>query len=207
MAFANLTASPAEIKKAALVFVRPLMSDIEADAVVGKKIATSGGWIQLKTADGGVSFMPQRTTSTTYNQQVGDVDLYQDDCKYTAEINLSQIDMAVMQDLLSMDPATTGASDTLAYKAGRGLKLTEKAISILVYDKNEDPDNNSDTPDIDADGEALCILKAVASSDVPPIVFNTVQGMGKLTFTCLASKSTGAAAGIVAVQGPFDDLS
>ncbi len=206
MSFNNLSASGSEAKKIPLVFVRPLFSDIEADAVAGKKIPTTGGWVQIKTADGGVKFTPKRTTSTTYNQQDGDVDLYQDDCKYDLELNVSQLTLDILQDLLIMDPASSSPDTALDFKANRGAKLTTKGISVLVYDKNQDPNNSSNAPDVDCDSEALVILKAAPASDSPAITWDGNQNVAKLMFNCLASKSAGAAAGIVAKKGAFTAL-
>lgn len=205
MSFLNFTAQGTEKKKIPLVFVRSLLSDVEADAVAGKKVPTTGGWVKLNTFEGGVKFTPKRTTSTTYNQQEGDVDLYQDDCKYELELNLSQLDLEILQDIMNMDPSASGASDVLLYKANRGLKLTDKAVSFLIYDKNDD-ETNSGTPDVTKDGEALVVLKAAPASGDTPIALDGNQNSAKLTFNCLGSKSTGAANGVVAVQGPFTAL-
>lgn len=205
MSFLNFTAQGTEKKKIPLVFVRPLLSDIEADAVAGKKVPTSGGWIQLHTFEGGVKFTPKRTTSTTYNQQEGDVDLYQDDCKYELEVNISQLDLEILQDVMNMDPSASAASDVLLYKANRGLKLTNMAVSFLIYDKNDD-EENAGTPDVTKDAETLVILKAAPASGDMQIALDGNQNSARLTFNCLGSKSTGAANGVSAVQGPFTAL-
>lgn len=206
MSFTNFTAQGTDKKKTPLLFVRTMLSDVECDAVAGKKIPTTGGWVQLHTFEGGVKFTPKRTTSMTYNQQQGDTELYQDDCKYELEVNLSQIDLEILQDILLMDPSETSASDVLQYKANRGMKLTDKAVSFLVYDKNEDPTNESNTPDVDCDAETLVVFKAAPASGDVPIVLDGNQNSAKLVFNCLASKSTGAASGIVGVSGPFTAL-
>ena len=203
MAFLNFTAGATEKKPICRIFVKPAIGELEADMIESAQtIPSSGGWVQIHTGDGGFTLTPARTTTPLGNQQQGDTRLIQDVMEFTAEINISQLSLDVMQDLIILDPAATQAASHMSLRANRGTDITAKGITILVYDKQYDPTNETNVPDMDADAETIIIYKASAI-DAPPIVFNNVAGTARMTFRCLVSVSTGSSGGSAGMIGAF----
>lgn len=203
MAFNNFSAQATEKKPICRIFVKPAIGDLEADMAVGaQKIATSGGWVQLKTGDGGVTLTPVKTTSKLGNQQQGDTRLIQDNMEYNLEINISQLSLDVLQDLVIIDPSASASSGAMVLRSNRGTDITTKGIAVLVYDKQYDPTNETNTPAVTVDSETIYVFRASAS-DAPAIVFNNVAGTAALTFSCLALTGTGASGGASGIIGAF----
>lgn len=204
MSFNNLTGMSSYKKDVARVFVRPKFTDSECDLIkTSSKVPSSGGYVQLFTYDGGAILTPKRTASKLYDQQRGDTDVVIDKDEYTLEITVAQISLPIMQDLLLLDPTIAVSAAVLDLKSNRGISITDKGVSFLVYDKSFDADNDGNTPLITADAEMWVIYKAVPSSNMPPIVKDNKQGTAKLTFDVLMSKSSGSSAGIAARIGAF----
>lgn len=203
MAFPNFTGLAEYKKSIPRVFVRTKFSDLECDLIkTSSAIPTSGDWVQIYTGDGGIVLTPTRTTTKLGDQQTGSSRVIQDDMECTMEINIAQVSLEVLQDLCLMDPSSSTSADVLDLKANRGLDITDSAISLLVYDKNYDPSNETNIPDIDADPMAIVIFKA-CPMDAAPVVYNAQQGTYKLTFECLVSKSAGSSNGIMGRIGAF----
>lgn len=202
--FPNLSGMPSYKKVVARVFVKPKFSDLEADLIIGSQVVPAcGDFIQLFTADGGATLTPKRTASKFGDQQRGNTEAAIDIQEFTLEINVAQLSLDMMQDLLLLDPSASTTDDGVNLVSAIGTRITDLCVSFFVYDKDLDPNNDTNTPDIDCDGEAWVILKACPSQDLPQIVKDNKQGTAKLSFDCLMSKSTGAASGKAGRIGAF----
>jgi hypothetical protein len=205
MAFSNYTAFPTIKKPVARVFISSLFSDILCNSIESSGNIASTGFKQLFTGPGGVVLTPKLTRSKVGDQQRGTTDIIQDDGEYTLEINIAQISVNMLKDFVVMNPGVSGAQTRLSMKANRGTNITANSVSFLVYDKQFDPSNDTDTPAVTCDSEAIVVYKANAL-DSPAIIYNEAQGTAKIMFQCLFSKSTGSASGSAGVIGPLQSL-
>lgn len=203
MAFSNFVAFPALKKQVARVFVRSLITDLEADYIQSNsKIPTTGGWMQLYTGDGGVQLTPQKTTTALGDQQRGETVLIQDDMKFQLQITVAQTSLSMLQDIILLDPSATGVQTHLDFKANRGTDITSKAVTFFIYNKEDDASNETNTPGIVKSSDAIILYKC-SPGDAPAIVKNNVAGTATITFNCLVSTSTGSSGGIAGKMGAF----
>lgn len=201
MGFNNFTSFPALKKPVPRVFVRPLFNDLEANGIeTAQTVVSSGGWVQLFTGDGGVVVTPKRTVSKLGDQQRGNTKMIQDDLEVTLEVTVAQFSLKMLQDLLVINPAASGGKTYASLRANRGLDITSQGVSFVIYDKNYDPSNDTNTPAMSVDAETIVIYKAVPS-ELIAIELNAKQQTAKLTFECLASTSSGSASGSMGIIG------
>lgn len=203
MAFSNFTSFPALKKQVARVFVRSLITDLEADYIqTNSKLPVTGGWMQLYTGDGGVELTPAKTTTALGDQQRGETVLIQDDMKFTLKVTVAQSSLGMLQDLILLDPSSSGVQTHLNFKANRGTDITSKAVTFFIYNKEDDASNETNTPTPAASADAIVLYKC-SPADAPAIVKNNVAGTATLTFNCLVSASTGSSGGIAGKMGAF----
>jgi hypothetical protein len=199
----------AEKKPIARIFVKTdgsgnvtKLSDADCNAVVTSgKIATSG-WYQLYTGDGGVSYMKGRETSDIENQQLGVVDVSVDRENSTLRVTLSATGLAELQSLNVFNLGTTGTTGAMGDKESRGSLLGTKGMSFLIYNKNTDPTNETDTPAVTADPFTWIVFNAVPVSEAG-MTWNNERDLITLEFRALANTGSGSAEGYKAYFGSF----
>jgi hypothetical protein len=201
MAFRNLTGSGTEKKKFPLIFLRPAFSNDEMDTIVTSKSVPITDCVQIKSL-GGCTLTPTATTGDLENDQDGVVGTVQEKMEFTLEINFSAVDLPILQDIMLLDYSSESGEDVLWLKQGRNVDITDLAISAIIYDKNLDSDNNTNSPDLTKDSETWIIFR-IAPDDRVPLVMNGEQNSGKATFKVLASRSTGSSGGICGGIGAF----
>lgn len=202
----------AEKKPVARIFVRTdvngnatKLSDAECNTIVtSAKIPThaSTGWFQIYTGDGGVSYIKGRETSNIENQQLGVVDVSVDRETSIARITTSSTGLAELQQLNAFNLSSTGTSAVMGDKESRGALLGTKGISFLIYDKNLDPNNETNVPNLTADPFTWVIFNAVPVSEAG-MTWNNERDLLTLEYRPLASASTGSAEGYKAYFGAF----
>lgn len=198
------TSQTAVRKPVARLFVLPtVMTDTQANAAITSGKCPSAGWVQLKTADGGVVYSQDRQTSDLVTQQTGVEDVVIDQEPATLTITLAAAGLAELINLMIVNSASTGdALSGVGLRENRGDSLIDTALSFFVYNKSYDSTNETNTPVPSADPEALLVFKAVPNS-ASRVEWNNVQNTATISFRCLTSTSTGSARGFYGRSGAF----
>ena len=167
----------------ARVFVHTLFSDSEADAVVDSAEIPNSGWTQTFTK-GDVTISFDRETAEVGNDQQGTTKIYQTGMPTKIKIPFSEYGFDVLSTYAKLDPNyTSGTGMDIA--DNKGVEIT--GLSFLLYSKDTDSDNETDTPDPTSDTEAYVMYNAIVDSSVA-VNFKNDQGIIELEFNCVAFK-------------------
>lgn len=191
----------AEVVRTARVFVRNvLLTDTQCDAVKDSSQIPTSEWEQLYSK-GDVTISAGREIIEVGNDQIGTTALYIANQPVEITLPLSEDSFNILLKYAQIDPTWSSGDTTFDYKDNRGVELS--GFSLLIYDKNEDPTNETNTPDVTADSRTHIFFEVVNKAGTD-IHYNSDQGIVTLTLTALANNSSsGNAKGLKGMCGTF----
>lgn len=191
-----------ETKPVPRIFVKlTKLSDSDCNTIVTSGDIAVTGWTQLRTL-GGARFTQSRDTSDLENDQDGVVNVVVDKEGAELSIVLSSQGLSDLIEINKINLASTGANSGIGIKENRGYSLKNVGLSFFIYDKNLDPSNETDTPNVTCDANSWCIFNAVPISGVTK-KWDGSQNTMEVTFRPLASSSSGSARGYKGWIGAF----
>jgi hypothetical protein len=182
----------------ARVFVKGTrLSDSEKDAVVTSRVIPITDWTKLNTK-GEVSISFDDSFIEVDNDQVGTTGVYGDERKVTLKIPISASSFDALAKYANLDPDWTSGATGLDIGDIRGVQM--RGMSFIIYAKDLDPTNNTDTPDVTVDDQTYVIYEAVRNGALG-YMWDGSQNILTLELQAMASTSTGSSAGKTAFIG------
>lgn len=170
----------------ARVFIHDKFTYTEADAVKDSDEIPGTGWTQIFTK-GDVTLSFARETVAVGNDQQGDTKVYQTGMPTSVTIPFSEYGFDVLSEYAKLDPNIASGATAFDIADNKGVEIS--GMSLLIYSKDTDSENETDTPDPTSDNEAYVIYNGVVDSSVD-VAFNNDQGVVELTFNCVAFKDS-----------------
>jgi len=127
------------------------------------------------------------------NDQQGATGLYLKKTGVKVTIPLSVASFAALLEYAKLDPTAAAGATAGDYKENAGVKMSDSGVTLLIYDKSTDPDNDLDVPDFVSDPNAQVFFNAVVQSNVK-VPYNGEQDVLTLEFTPLANTTSGGSA-------------
>lgn len=185
-----------------------LLSDTQTDGIITSQTiptqdsTTSYTWVQLNTM-GSVSIDIGRETKPVGNDQLGDTGVFimKQPVKVTIPLSVTSFD--TFANYTKIDPDYTSGT-FLGLKDNKGVSIP--GVSLLIYDKDLDNDNETDTPDVTADPKTFVLFNCVVDSNVTT-KWDGEQDIIELTFTGLANTGSGSSRGYKGGMGTFTEES
>lgn len=190
----------AESVKIARVFVKQTkLTDAQCNAIVTSRAVPTTDWVQVYTL-GEVRVNYERETLMVGNDQIGMTKVYQLGGKVSITLPMSEQTFDYISRYGLVDPSWSSGATAVDLKENIGVALS--GISLLIYSREFDITNETNTPDVTADTETICIFDAVTDANVE-IVFSKAQGVLTLTLTGMSNNGSGSARGVKGTIGTF----
>lgn len=195
------------------IFLYAKFADATCDSIVTSQEITTTGGTQIYTVkdSGGVTLETDRPVSELGFEQVGVTDIFLDGDTATLKMTIGaanntggtaieDLTLAQIAQLTGIDPNFTGTDTAMWGRSNEGAEIS--GFSLIIYDKQVDATNNTNVPDVTADGKMWVIFNAT------PVKVSTLKKDGKqvgyeLELRCLVSTSTGSASGVSYGIGAF----
>lgn len=170
--------------------------------VTDKKLpAPTQLWRQVFTK-GAVDIAVNSEFKAAGNDQQGDTEVYVTKMPLKVSLPLETTSFDNLMEFAKLDPNAASNATAGFYRENSGVNLTDRGCTFLIYDKNTDPDNDSDVPDplMDDNAQIFWNLVNMAGSKIS---YNGEQDVFNLELTPLANKAAGSAKGTKGGFGSF----
>lgn len=170
----------------ARVFAHEKFNDTESGAIFSSDELPNSGWTQL-TTKGDVTISFGRETIAVGNDQVGDTANYIDSMPISVTVPLSKDGFLALSKYAQLDPAYISTANTINYSDNKGIKLD--GLSMLIYAKDTDASNNTNTPDPTNDDNTQVFYNLIVDGDVE-LNYNNDQAIYSISYTAFAYQQT-----------------
>lgn len=146
-----------------------------ADATNVIAMLTAVSWTQRYAGDDGAEIIHSREIANTRNILFGNTRYYIKDQGLKFKIPISEFAFRDLIRLLQLDPSADADVDTGGfYKRNSGIEMA--GFTVMIYDHQTDPDNESDVPDPTGDTNGQLIYNAMVTAE-PVIRFTGEQNI------------------------------
>ncbi len=149
-------------------------------------------WTQRYSGDEGATVTNDRDVSETRNQQVGTTKKYIKEQKRTFKVPITDTEFRDWLKLAQADP--NAASDATAGTLRRNAGTVLTGFTMLIYDMQTDPGNESDIPSFTGDADAQVMYNCVLDGGQSK-VYNGEQLVFQLEGEALVGYLTGSGSG------------
>lgn len=175
------------------VFVKSTkLTDDQANALITSQQLPTAGWVQLNT-QGAVELNYERDALDLENAQSGVVAVATKSDRGTLKIPFDSTSFDVLTKYIVVDPNFNENDYYFVMASNRGTTLT--GVSLLVYDKDLDPTNETNVPNLTNADQSLRVIFEGVSSEGVMEKWDGEQDIIEVTFRLLANQGSGSARG------------